>query len=176
MIEIVLVAGPPGSGKSTVARGIAEHFPVSADLKVDDLREMMVNGFEPPGEWTDETERQFVRARRGAIDLARSFAADGVTFVVDDVCVPEHFQDHYADLLREPGVTKIMLKPTIEALMRRLEARNGPWDSLLLESGAIAWSYEVLDAMVLDGWTVIDSSAQTVSETISTAIEQVSQR
>src|SRR4029078_8287737 len=86
---IVLVSGPAGAGKSTIARRVAEDFERSAHLKVDDLREIMVNGFDPPGpEWTAGNEQQCVRARTAATLIARLHVADGVTMVIDDVCVP----------------------------------------------------------------------------------------
>jgi predicted kinase len=165
--RVLLLCGPPGAGKSTVAQRVAEGFSRSAHLKVDDLREIEVNGFAPPGdEWTDAHERQFVRARTAAALIARLHAADGVTLVIDDVCVPEHFEDHYAGLFADPLVHRVMLKPTRAALERRIRARGGEWDELLLSSGALPWCYERLERLTLDGWTVIDSSDQSAAETI----------
>jgi predicted kinase len=163
---IVLVCGPPGAGKSTISRRLAEGFERSAHLKVDDLREIMVNGFEPPGaEWTPGNEQQFVRARAAATLIARLHTADGVTVVIDDVCVPAHFEDHYVDLFAEPLMRRVMLKPTWVALEGRMRARQGPWDELLLSSGAAASCYAALDRLTLNNWVVVDSSGQSADET-----------
>jgi hypothetical protein len=126
----------------------------------------MVNGFEPPAaEWTPGNEQQFARARAAATLIARLHAADGVTVVIDDVCVPAHFEDHYVDLFAEPLVHRVMLKPTWVALERRMRTRQGPWDELLLSSGAAAWCYAGLERLTLENWVVLDSSGQSVDET-----------
>jgi predicted kinase len=171
MAAILLITGPPGAGKSTVARGLAEQFAVSAHLKVDDLREIMVNGFAPPGEWTDEVEAQFRRARASAIHLARTYAGDGIVFIIDDVCVPAHFQDHYEALLDDPSVTRIALRPSLEVLRQRLRDRAGPWDEFFLASGAAEWSHSHLSSISADEWILLDSSNQTSGETVAAALE-----
>ena len=163
---IVLVTGAPGSGKSTVARGIADEFPQSAHLKVDDLREMMVNGFSAPGEWTEEAAAQFRRARLAAADVARRYAGDGIVFVIDDVCLPG-LVDDYADLFADPSVHRVALKPSWEAVEERIRQRGGPWDEFFLASGAAAWSHGLLDELPLDGWIVHDSSGESIEETVA---------
>ena len=171
---IVVISGPPGAGKSTVARRVAESFPMSAHLRVDDLREIMVNGFAAPAaEFTDENDRQFRRARTAATQIARLHVADGVTIVIDDVCVPAHFEDHYRQLFEEAAVQRVMLKPSFAALEERMLARSGPWDEVLLSSGAARWCYDGLEGLTLDGWTVIDSSSQSLDETFAAVLAAV---
>ncbi len=170
MANIVFVTGAPGSGKTTIAKGVAEHFPLGAHLQVDQLREIIVSGFAPPGdEWTDDSEAQFRLARRSATFLAQLYAADGISFVIDDVCVPGHFVDHYAELFSDPTTRKVLLKPSLPALIARLEQRAGPWDQFFIETGA-PWVYSQLEKVSFDGWTVLDTSDSTVEETIAEVV------
>jgi 2-phosphoglycerate kinase len=58
MSRILLMTGPPGSGKTLIASEIAKHFPKSIHIKVDDLREMMVSGIKLPEDgWLEETNQ-----------------------------------------------------------------------------------------------------------------------
>ena len=155
-----------------MARGIAGHFPQSAHLKVDDLREIMVNGFEAPGEWNEASAAQFRRARLTAVDIARRYAGDGIVFVIDDVCLPG-LADDYAALLADPSVHRVALKPSWEAVEDRIRRRGGPWDEFFLTSGAAAWSHGLLDDLSPDHWILHDSSGERADETVAVLVERM---
>lgn len=171
MSNIVLIIGAPGAGKSTVGRAIAERFDPSFHLKVDDLREDMINGFlmpEPP--FTDDVNAQFALVRRTATFMARDYASAGVTFVVDDTPIPDSFPEHYAELYGDPRVTRVLLRPQDGAVMDRLRKRGGPFDEFLLELGPDVFNEEI-DKLPTDGWNIIDSTHLSVQATVDEVMD-----
>src|ERR1700722_8613298 len=120
MNTITLISGPPGSGKSTVSKLVAQHFPKCLVVSVDQLREMIVTGLSTPaGGITEELCLQFSLARSTAIAMAQLYAAHGVDVIIDDVCVPSMFADHYATLAVGPHKRKILLMPNLETQTER---------------------------------------------------------
>src|SRR6266540_7315000 len=90
MSNIVLITGATGSGKSTISHRVAENFPRSIHIQVDNLRDMMVKGMVPPKiEWSEEEEQQVLQqfqwARSTATYMAKLYASQGVDVVIDDV-------------------------------------------------------------------------------------------
>lgn len=165
MHKIILLTGAPGSGKSTVARRLALHFPASLHLPVDHLREMMVNGVQLPGAgWNDAITQQFEWARTSAIYMAQVYARNGVDVVIDDVAAPAAFADHYAALGTGAHVHRVLLLPSAATLMRRLAGRGGPYDHVLLNE--VPWFYSYLEPMPKEGWLVLDSGEWTVEQTV----------
>lgn len=172
MSKILLVTGPPASGKSTVARRLAQHFPKSLHLPVDQLREMMVNGIQLPGAgWNDEVAQQFQWARLTAIYMAQLYARNSVDVIIDDVCVPAEFALDYASLGNSLDTHRVLLLPTSSALSKRLQERGGPIDKILIEY--LPWFYSYLESMPKDGWLVIDSSNWTVEQTVEKVLRGI---
>ena len=69
MSNIIFITGMSGSGKSTISRGVAEHFPQAMHLDVDQLRQMMVTGRAKPDQ-PDVVPEEWVKQ----LQVARSTA------------------------------------------------------------------------------------------------------
>ena len=167
MARILFITGGPGSGKSSVARRVAEQFDKSFHLKVDELREGMVRGFAFPAlPFPDEVATQFRVARRTASFMAREYADAGITFVIDDVPLPPDFADWYTDLFADERVVRVMLVPDGSTMIERARQRNGPFDDAIVAAGADALG-AYFGSIPQQGWTVIDNSNSTLDETVS---------
>lgn len=174
MHKIIFISGPPCAGKSTIGRRIAEHYPKSMQIKVDYLREFVVNGMAVPGsEWSDEATSQFQLARTTAMQMANLYADNGFDVLIDDVCVPPFFADQYAELFSTACCSKILLMPSAEAIADRLKKRQAPWDKFFLEGNTAEWMYSYLEPMSKVGWIVIDSSNLTIEETTEEVLKRV---
>jgi predicted kinase len=173
MTSIVFVTGPACSGKSTIAHLLAKQFPKSLHLQVDHLRDMMVNGNElPQGQtWNEETTRQFQRARSTATYMAQLYAREGVDVIIDDVCVPPEFADHYQQLFQDRAVHRVLLLPRQDVLIDRMQKRAGPYDKFLIEF--VPWFYSYLDPMPKEGWIVLDTSDWTIEQTVQEVLIQI---
>ena len=163
--SVTLITGAPGSGKSTIARALALRFQKCLVIGVDQLREMMLSGLATPDMGvTDELCAQCRRARAAAIQMARINAAEGVVVIIDDVCVPEMFAQHYAELLGMPDAHLVLLMPDRRAQIERIRLRQGPWDHVLVDK--IDWIYDYLEPMPKVGWHVLDTGGWTIERTI----------
>lgn len=179
MHKIIFITGSAGAGKTTIGRKIAEQYPKSLHIQIDTLRESIVNGIVPPGPFTAEATEQFRLARITAIYMAKLYANHGYDVVLDDICIPEAFADHYTELFPTKAqehnsfrAYRVLLLPQADVLNQRILARGGPYAQFFVEN-ATPWIYSYLPQMNKAGWIVIDSSNLTIEETAEEVLKRV---
>ena len=103
MAAIYLIIGGPAAGKSTTARALADRFPRSIHVPVDDLRDMVAQGRIVPASdgWSDGLVEQIRLARETAVGIATRYAEAGFVVVLDDFWDPLELLD-YRELMARP--------------------------------------------------------------------------
>lgn len=164
-----MISGAPGSGKTSVAGALLQHFPLGLHLPLDDFREFVVSGRASVFNWSEETDRQFALARTAAVGMATSYLEAGFAVALDDVVFPAEAELVYAKPL--PEIYKVLLLPRLEVILKR----NAERTNKRFETGALVKTIETLHKTFAEqetgfraaGWLVIDSSELTLAETVS---------
>ncbi|MFF4581221.1 AAA family ATPase [Streptomyces sp. NPDC001389] len=125
----VLLIGPAGAGKTTVARHWAATRPVpTAHISLDDVREWVRSGFaDPQAGWNDHSEAQYRLARRTCGFAARNFLANGISCILDDAVFPDRPVVGLGGWKRHvgPALLPVVLLPGLEIVLDRNAARSG---------------------------------------------------
>jgi predicted kinase len=119
---VLIITGPPGSGKSTTARLVAERFDTAACLESDWFWTTIVKGFIPP--WRPEADSQN-RAVVGALAAsAAALATAGYPVVVDGIVGPWYL-GLVTETLARPGVEThyVVLRPDLAVTKARVAVR-----------------------------------------------------
>lgn len=157
MSALVLVAGPPGAGKSTVARLLAAGWKPTVHLHTDDVYAWIATGYIEP--WRPESHAQNVTIASVVAAAADRFATAGYTVVVDGVLSPWSIEPYRA-LERE--VTYVVLRPSLEAAEHRAAHRG---DHPLKDLSVVGQMHAVFADLGDLEHHAIDSTNQTPQET-----------
>jgi chloramphenicol 3-O-phosphotransferase len=123
--EVLILSGPPGAGKSTVAQALSERYDRVAHIDVDTLRHFITpTGYVAPGK--PGFERQRALATRNACSLACNFLAERFAVIIDDVVVTADELDDYLRNLEGAGIRVhfVRLLPSLEVCEERNRNRR----------------------------------------------------
>ena len=121
MSGLIVVTGPPGAGKSTVAGILVGRFELSALVAGDAFFAMVDRGYIDP--WTEAAHRQNEVVIAAAAAAAGRLAEGGYTVVFDGVIGP-WFLDAFLAATGLGEVHYVMLLPPERVCLHRVSARQ----------------------------------------------------
>lgn len=169
----VLLIGPAGAGKTTVARYWAERRPTpTAHISLDDVREWVQAGFaDPQSGWNDASEAQYRLARRTCGFACRNYLANGISCIIDDAVFPDQpavglggWQRHIG-----PGMIPVVLLPGLDSVLARNARRSG---NRRLADEEVARIHGRMAGWYSTGLPIIDNSQLDVAGTAA-ALDRV---
>ncbi|MEU2720909.1 AAA family ATPase [Streptomyces smyrnaeus] len=162
----VLLIGPAGAGKTTVARYWADHRAVpTAHISLDDVREWVRSGFaDPQTGWNENSEAQYRLARRTCGFAARNFLANGISCILDDAVFPDWPVIGLGGWKRHvgPGLIPVVLLPGLDIVLERNAERSG---NRRLSDEEVAHIHGRMAGWYSSGLPIIDNSRQDVAST-----------
>jgi cytidylate kinase len=169
--SMIIVTGPPGAGKSTVARMVADHFDHSVLIVGDDFHHAIRRGYVPP--WEAESERQNEVVIDATAAAAAAYAHGGYLVVVDGIIGPWFLERWLSHLPTAVPVHYVILRPSKEVALRRAMERTGDRD--LVNPDPVTFMHEVFVQRGGSDNHVLDSSNLTAEQTASNVLELCSE-
>lgn len=115
--KLILLTGPAGAGKNTVADEYARLVERCAIIDVDTVRQMLVKPHKAPWEG-EEGKRQQEHGALNACALAKNFLQEDCAVIILDV-ITNTTADLYRKHLSSSGLYIVLLIPSLEETLKR---------------------------------------------------------
>jgi cytidylate kinase len=120
MTSLLIVSGPPGAGKSSVARVLATHASRSVLIEGDAFFGFLASGAIAP--WLPEANEQNAVVTQAAARASGEYARGGFDVVFDGVVGP-WFLNTFATAAGVAVLDYVVLLPPVEVCQRRVATR-----------------------------------------------------
>ena len=167
MSQIVIVSGPPGSGKSSVCEALCERYDRTVHIETDDFFAAIRMGRINPMDPASGAQNRMVS--RAAARAATAYAERRYGVFIDGVIGP-HLLPIYVEELRSAGVPVqfVLLLPSLEKTMRRVESRESTRRMHETLRGELHRQFVANGAVA--GWT-LDNSQLTTEQAADAVME-----
>ena len=164
--EVIILSGPPGSGKTTTAQALAiEPGSLKVHLHADDFWHFIKNGAIAP--YLPEAHEQNKVVVGILAKVAEGYASAGYFVIVDGVIGPWFLEPFKA--LRVP-LHYIVLRPSLDVAIRRCRGRGG---DTLTDPESITELYQQLSSLGELERHVLRTNGHSAQETLSAVIGAV---
>ncbi|WP_331737155.1 AAA family ATPase (plasmid) [Streptomyces sp. NBC_00984] len=167
--QVIVVTGPPGAGKSTVAALLADRLAPSVHLHSDDFWRYIKQGWIPP--YLPEAHRQNQVVLQVLVSAAFGYAGGGYHVVYDGVVGP-WFIDPFRAAAKERAVplSYVILRPNQHTTLERATGRTG---DALTDPEPIRSMHDQFSDLGVYETNVLDSSNLTAMATTDSILERL---
>jgi adenylate kinase family enzyme len=121
---VLIITGPPGSGKTTVADAVAAQHSRAVHVESDCFFRFISSGFVEP--WKPDAQSQNAVVMGAVVDAAAAYAHAGYFTIVDGIIISRHFLQTIYDRLQAQGVAvaDVVLGASLETCLGRAIGRT----------------------------------------------------